>query len=81
MLVLRPFRRRLFAYSITHGITPGICQIAAFRRFVNCYIALSEDRDIHFAGFRSYIGKRIEDMGQVVCRQVLGLMISSIDSP
>ena len=36
-------------------------------------------RSIHLAAFRSDVGKCIEDMSQFICRQVLGIMVPSID--
>lgn len=36
-------------------------------------------RQVHFSGLRSDIGECIEDMGQFICREILGVVIAPID--
>jgi hypothetical protein len=66
-------------------VGPGVCEISrtdpssADDRFVRGKGKKRGGEDAHFATFWTHIGKRVEDMSQFVSREILGVVVASIN--
>lgn len=60
------------------NIRPGVREVATWGKFQVQLLSQNSDY-LHFARFRADIGKSVENMGQFICWEILGIIVAAVD--